>query len=176
MAAERVTFHPVEESDLEFFRDLINHPEVREGLAATEPVNMTDEREWFESLGEDGVQFCLRADGERVGTVSFRQFSEEWGTTELAYFFHPDHWGNGYATEAVRRMTTYGFEERRLGKVWARVLAFNDASTRVLEKAGFEHEATLRGQAFARGERVDVERYGALADEWADGDGAAPEG
>ncbi|QLH77979.1 GNAT family N-acetyltransferase [Halosimplex rubrum] len=166
MEAERVTFHPIEEDDLEFFRDLINHPEVREGLAATEPVNMADEREWFESLGEDGVQFCLRVDGERVGTVSFRQFSEEWGTTELAYFFHPDHWGEGYATEAVRRMVAYGFEERRLGKVWARVFAFNDASARVLEKAGFDHEATLPGQGFARGERVDLERYGVLASEW----------
>ena len=161
-----MTFHPIEEDDLEFFRDLINHPEVREGLSATEPVNMADEREWFESLGEDGVQFCLRVDDERVGTVSFRGVHEEWGVAELAYFFHPDHWGEGYATEAVRQMTTYGFDERRLDKVWARVLAFNDASMRVLEKAGFDHEATLRGQAFARGERVDIERYGALASEW----------
>ncbi|ELZ22698.1 GCN5-related N-acetyltransferase [Halosimplex carlsbadense 2-9-1] len=166
MEAERVTFHPIEEDDLEFFRDLINHPEVREGLAATEPRNMADEREWFESLGEDGVQFCLRVGGERVGTVSFRGVSEQWGVAELAHFFHPDHWGNGYATEAVRRMTTYGFEERRLDKVWAQVFAFNEASVRVLEKAGFDHEATLPDQAFARGERVDIERYGALASEW----------
>jgi len=176
MAAERVTFHPVEEDDLEFFRDLINHPEVREGLSATEPRNMADEREWFESLGEDGVQFCLRVDGERVGTISFRQFHEGWGTAELAYFFHPDHWGNGYATEAVERMTTYGFDERRLGKVWARVFAFNEASERVLRKAGFDHEGTLRGQGFARGRRVDLERYGALAEEWDGGDGATSEG
>ncbi|QPV63394.1 GNAT family N-acetyltransferase [Halosimplex litoreum] len=165
MEAERVTFHPVEEDDLEFFRDMINHPEVREGLSATEPRNMADEREWFESLGEDGVQFCLRVDGERVGTVSFRGVSEQWGVAELAYFFHPDHWGEGYATEAVRRMVEYGFDELRYEKVWARVFAFNDGSTRVLEKAGFDHEATLPDQAFARGERVDIERYGVLASE-----------
>lgn len=166
MAADRVTFHPVEEDDLAFFRDLINHPDVRRGLAATQPRNMADEREWFESLGEDGVQFLLRADGERVGTISFRRYNEEWGTAELAYFFDPDHWGKGYATEAVRRMTTYGFDERRLEKVWARVFAFNEASMRVLEKAGYDHEATLRGQGFACGERVDMERFGALATEW----------
>lgn len=176
MEADRVTFHPVEEDDLEFLQSLIDHPEVREGLAATEPRNMADEREWYESLGEDGVQFLLRADGERVGTISFRQFHEEWGTTELAYFFDPDHWGNGYATEAVERMTTYGFEERRLEKVWARVLAFNEGSMRVLEKAGFDHEATLPGQGFARGRRVDVERFGALASEWESGDGTRSAG
>ncbi|WP_459192644.1 GNAT family N-acetyltransferase [Halosimplex sp. J119] len=166
MEAERVTFHPVEEADLEFLQTIINHPEVREGLASTRPINMADEREWFESLGEDGVQFLLRVDGERVGTISFRDVSGEWGTAELAYFFHPDHWGNGYATEAARRMVEYGFDERRFDKIWARVFAFNDASMRVLEKVGFEHEGTLRGQAFARGRRVDMERYGVLASEW----------
>ncbi|WP_123532830.1 GNAT family N-acetyltransferase [Halosimplex salinum] len=163
MTAERVTFHPVAEDDLPFLQEIINDPDVREGLAATDPTSMADEREWFESLGEDGVQFLMRVDGERVGTISYRGVSEEWGVAELAYFFHPDHWGNGYATESVERMTEYGFAERRLDKVWARVLAFNDASVRVLEKAGFEHEGTLRDQAFARGRRVDVERYGLLA-------------
>jgi RimJ/RimL family protein N-acetyltransferase len=127
---------------------------------------MADEREWFESLGEDGVQFLLRVDGDRVGTIGYRRFDERSGTAELGYFFHPDHWGNGYATEAARRMVEYGFGERRLDKVWARVLAFNDASARVLERVGFEHEGTLREQVFARGRRVDVERYGLLESEW----------
>jgi RimJ/RimL family protein N-acetyltransferase len=166
MEADAVTFHPVEEDDLDFLQTTINHPDVREGIASTQPVNAADEREWFESLGEDGVQFLLRVDGDRVGTISYRQFNEEWGTAELAYFFHPDHWGNGYATEAARRMVAYGFDERRLDKVWARVLAFNDASARVLERVGFEHEGTLREQVFARSRRVDVERYGLLESEW----------
>ncbi|MFC7139535.1 GNAT family N-acetyltransferase [Halosimplex aquaticum] len=166
MEAETVSFHPVEEDDLEFLQTIINHPEVREGIASTRPINMDGEREWFESLGDDGVQFLLRVDGERVGTISFREVNGEWGTAELAYFFHPDHWGNGYATQAVRRMVEYGFAERRFEKIWARVFAFNEASMRVLEKAGFEHEGTLRGQAFARGGRVDMERYGILASEW----------
>lgn len=176
MEAERVTFHPVEEDDLEFLQTSINHPDVREGLAATHPVNMAGEREWFESVDEDGVQFLLRADGERVGTISFRTVSDAWGTAELGYFFHPDHWGNGYATDAARRMLEYGFAERRFDKLWARVLAFNEASMRVLEKAGFEHEATLSGQGYARGGRVDVERYGALASEWEATAGTAAEG
>lgn len=171
MEGEDVTFHPIEEDDLEFLQSIINHPRVREGLASTRPINMADEREWFESLGEDGVQFLLRAEGDRVGTISFRQFNEEWGTAEVAYFFHPGAWGNGYATDALDRMVAYGFDDRRLAKVWARVFAFNDASARVLEKVGFEHEGTLSEQAYARGSRVDMERYGLLADDWDGGDG-----
>lgn len=172
MEAERVTFHPVEAADLEFLQELINRPDVREGVAATDPVNMADEREWFESQGEDGVQFLLRANGDRVGTISFRTVSDASGTAELGYFFDPYHWGNGYATDAARRMVEYGFAERRFDKIWARVLAFNEASMRVLEKAGFDHEATLPGQGYARGGRVDVERYGVLASDWEQSDGA----
>jgi ribosomal-protein-alanine N-acetyltransferase len=167
MRGNAVTFHPVEEDDLEFLQELINHPDVREGISSTRPVSMADEREWFES-DEEGVQFLVAADGERVGTMSFRATSDEWGTTELAYFFDPGAWGNGYATDAVDRMVEYAFEERRLAKVWARAFAFNDASQRVLEKVGFEQEGRLREQAFARGERVDMLRFGLLADEWRD--------
>ena len=46
------------------------------------------------------------------------------------------------------------------------MFAFNDASARVLERVGFEHEGTLREQVFARGRRVDTERYGLLESEW----------
>ncbi|WP_435156498.1 GNAT family N-acetyltransferase [Haladaptatus sp. DFWS20] len=78
----------------------------------------------------------------------------------------PDEWGNGYATAAVELLTEYGFNDRRLEKVWASVYAHNEASARVLEKAGFEHEAVHRKEAFVNGDRVDIHYYGLLRDEW----------
>jgi RimJ/RimL family protein N-acetyltransferase len=36
----------------------------------------------------------------------------------------------------------------------------------VLDKAGFTKEGELRKEAFTGGERVDVYRYGLLAEEW----------
>lgn len=164
MRGEDIAFHPVEEEDLEFLQKLINHPEVRRGINATQPLSMADEREWFESEDHDG--FLVSADGDPVGTIGFTDVIDTWGTAEVGYFFDPDHWGKGYATAAVERLVAYGFEERRFAKIWARVFAFNDASMRVLEKAGFEEEGRLRDHAFADGERVDSVRFGLLADEW----------
>jgi hypothetical protein len=75
---DEVTFHPVEEADLDFLQEVVNHPAVRPGVASTDPVNGADEREWFESLGEDGVNFLVRVDGERVDVERYGLLVEEW--------------------------------------------------------------------------------------------------
>lgn len=162
-----VTLHPVEEADAEFLQRLVNDPRVRRPIGGTEPVSLAAEREYVESIGEsDDVQFLVRADGERVGTVGLHDVNATNGNGEVGYFFAPDAWGNGYATDATRTVVAYAFDERRLHKVYARAFAFNDASMRVLEKTGFEREGTHRDQVFVDGEYVDVHRYGLLADEW----------
>lgn len=161
-----VTLRTVEEEDLELLQRLINDPRVRTGLAATTPTTMAQERDWYETLGDDGVQVLVCVEGDAVGTVSYRRVNPDWGTAELAYFLDPDAWGNGYATDAARTMVAYAFEERRWRKVWARVFETNPASMRVLEKAGFEEEAVLPDQAYLEGSPRDVHRFGLRRADW----------
>jgi RimJ/RimL family protein N-acetyltransferase len=169
LEGETVTLHPVEDSDTEFLQRLVNDPQIRRGIGATDPVSLVEEREYVESVGEDeGTQFLVRAAGERVGTIGLHDITPTNGNGEVGYFFAPGAWGNGYATDATRTVTEYAFGERRLHKVYARAFAFNDASQRVLEKVGFEQEGLHRDQVFVDGEYVDVYRYGVLAGEWAD--------
>ena len=85
------------------------------------------------------------------------------GVAELGYWIAPEAWGNGYATDAARTMTEYAFDQRRLRRVQARVVDFNEASARVLEKAGFEREGVHREAVFLDGEHRDVVWYGRLA-------------
>jgi RimJ/RimL family protein N-acetyltransferase len=63
-------------------------------------------------------------------------------------------------------MCRYAFAERRLDKVGAAAYETNSGSKRVLEKAGFTREGTLRREAFVGGERVDLVHFGLLADEF----------
>jgi RimJ/RimL family protein N-acetyltransferase len=167
LGGESVTLHPVEEDDAEFLQRLVNDPDIRRGIGTTEPTSLAAEREYVESVGDgEGTQFLVRADGERVGTIGLHDVIATHGNGEVGYFFAPDAWGNGYATDATRTVVEYAFDERRLHKVYARTFAFNDASARVLEKVGFEHEGTHRDQVFVDGEYVDVYRFGLLAGEW----------
>lgn len=166
LEGDRVTLHPIAEGDLEFYQEAINLPAVRKKLLSTHPLRMEDEEEWFESLEPEQPTLTIRADGERVGNIGVGDVHEAWGTAIVGYWIHPDHWGNGYCTDALRCVVRYAFDERRLAKLSADALVSNEGSKRVLEKAGFEQEAVLKGEAYVDGERVDLARYGLLAEEW----------
>lgn len=180
----RVSVHPIEPDDEAFCRALLNDPQIRTSIGSTDPITAPEEQEWIESQGErDGWNFlvCARPDAEtdaiddkpvrRVGTIGVTPTNDVWGTAEIGYSIHPDHWNEGYATAAVELACQYAFDERRLAKLFANTYATNPASGQVLEKNGFEREGTLREEAFVDGNRVDVVRYGLLADAWRGGDG-----
>lgn len=65
------------------------------------------------------------------------------------------HWGRGIATAAVRAVTAHAFREHGLRRLFAVPFAWNGASARVLEKAGYTLEGRMRQSAFKDGEVVD---------------------
>lgn len=175
LRGDRIDLCPIEEADLPFVQRVINDPAVRATLRSTEPKNMQQEEAWLESLDEQEGETLLvvDTDGDPVGTVGFGDVDATWGTAEVGYSVAREHWGNGYATEAVALVTRYAFEERRLEKLVATVYAHNPASVRVLKKAGWREEAVLEREAFVDGRRVDCHRYAAFADDWAPSDDRA---
>ena len=66
------------------------------------------------------------------------------GDVEVGYFLKRSAWGNGYATEACRRIVRFAFEDSPLDEVVATFDPGNTASQRVLEKSGFVHHGTRR--------------------------------
>jgi RimJ/RimL family protein N-acetyltransferase len=60
----------------------------------------------------------------------------------------------------------FGFEELNLARLQAWVFAINEPSVRVLEKAGFAYEGTLREKVDFGTRRVDDHVYGLLRREW----------
>ncbi|UPM43065.1 GNAT family N-acetyltransferase [Halocatena salina] len=162
-----VSLRTIEDDDAEFFQRLINDPRVRISIGSVEAMNHTAEREWIESLGERaGTHLSMCVDGTPVGSISLKPPNEVDGVVEIGYMVVPEQWGNGYATDAVKLLCGYAFDERRLNKVYARAYAGNPGSHRVLEKAGFTQEGRFRQEGFVEGEYVDVLRYGLLANEY----------
>lgn len=64
-------------------------------------------------------------------------FDKGWGV-EVAYFFHPSAWGQGYASEMVNACMGVADHALHLPEVRAFAHPTNAGSRRVLEKAGFE--------------------------------------
>lgn len=167
LRGESVDLHVIAEEDLAFLADLINDPRVWRSLFQADPKTMADEEAFYENVvNADGEVHLLVCDDETpVGTVGLSGIEPNWGIGEVGYYVDPDAQGRGYATEAVGLLVAYAFEQRRLAKLYANSLARNEASCRVLEKNGFREEGRFREHAYVDGERVDVLRYGLLADD-----------
>jgi len=84
----------------------------------------------------------LAQGGQLVGNVGFLGEPNDAGEVELGYGTLPGFCGNGYATEAVRRLAEWGFSQPDVFFIQAQAAEENAASRRVLEKAGFTPNGT----------------------------------
>lgn len=84
----------------------------------------------------------------------------------IAYAFDPDHHGNGFATEVVRGLVQYAFEEHDLPEVIADIFEDNPASGRVLHKVGFEKIGAGVAESVARLEPAPNLLYRLTQTQW----------
>jgi RimJ/RimL family protein N-acetyltransferase len=85
---------------------------------------------------------------------------------KLGYAVAADHWGKGYATEAVQIMLKFAFERLELHRVTAAIGPDNDASLAVVRKIGFLAEGRLRDHVFTNGAWRDSLLYSLLSDDF----------
>jgi RimJ/RimL family protein N-acetyltransferase len=104
--------------------------------------------------------------GALIGDVMLFWRSREHREGEIGYIFHPDHGGQGYATEAARAMLRLGFDEVGLHRIIGRIDARNTASARVLERLGMRREAHFRQNEMVKGEWTDEIVFAILEGEW----------
>ena len=84
----------------------------------------------------------------------------------LGYHIFNQHWGSGYATEAVTGAKQIVFEEFGLHRIESLVEIDNPASIRVLEKNGFRHEGTSKRRLQLRGEWRDAHIFALTLEEY----------
>lgn len=110
--------------------------------------------------------FAVTIDNKAIGSIGvFRQSNIHWQTAELGYYIAEEYWGKGITTEAVKQICEYVFRKSNIIRIYAEPFAYNKASCRVLEKAGFQYEGTLRKNAVKNGKVLDMKMYSLLREE-----------
>lgn len=136
---ERLLLRPMAPGDLDAFIALHAEPEVTRfirplGRAAAEERLRKDEREWRER--GHGMLAVLDVGGGaflgRCGLKHWPQFDE----TELGWALKRTAWGRGYATEAARACTEWGFSTLDVPYLTAMINAENARSIKVAERLG----------------------------------------
>lgn len=107
--------------------------------------------------------FAITVEDKAIGSIGvFRQGNIHRQTAELGYYLAEEYWGRGIMTEAVKQICEYVFCKSDILRIYAEPFAHNTASCRVLEKAGFECEGTLRKNAVKNGKVMDMKMYSLL--------------
>ena len=137
-------------------RDLFPHPYTKADARAWIRRQRKQEREWTYAIDVDGAAVGA------IGLMTGRDVQRR--TAEIGFWIGEPFWGRGIVTGAVVAMTRFGFEELRLWRIQAEVFAWNPASARVLEKAGYTLEGRLRNAVFKDGELIDALMYAHVRD------------
>jgi RimJ/RimL family protein N-acetyltransferase len=96
-----------------------------------------------------------QADSRLVGSAALWRESRQHARGGLGFVFHPEVWGQGFATETAELLLQVGFDRLGLQRVEATRRPDNVASRRALEKAGFQVEGLLRSHVVVHGTRQD---------------------
>ena len=110
----------------------------------------------------------LDESGDFVGYAVTGPVDREDLEVELGYAIAPQARGRGIATETLRRLTRWAFDEG-MQRVVAVISVDNPASSRVAERAGYTLEGVLRSLHVVDGRRGDMQSWSILPGELQDG-------
>jgi len=124
-------------------------------------------KEWQEKNQKNTI-FVIEHLGSKqvVGTIGLKKIDTYNKNAELGYWVAKKYWRQGIASEAVKLILDYGFNELNLKRVYAGVFHPNTASQKLLEKIGFKHEGTLRKSARRSEQWFDRLWFGLLKEEY----------
>ena len=168
LEGKNVNLRVMEKEDLPVFAEWANKPEFFGEYNPLRQTSRTEVEKNFEKSTTEGGDFIIeRKDGSKIGFICHFTLNHPAGKLlEIGYSLAPTERGKGYCTEAVRIMLDYLFLSKDVARVQACTDLRNLASQKVLEKAGFKKEGTMRKYLFIRGEWRDACLYSILREEW----------
>lgn len=108
----------------------------------------------------------LKSTGKLIGNCGIRLTAHGSHEANIGYELAPVHWRKGYGSEAAREMVRFGFEELKLQRVEAEIVADNLGSAGVLTNVGMREEGRLRNKLFYKGRTWDRLLFAVLREEW----------
>ncbi len=174
LQTERLKFREILSSDLNNIHDLHSLPETDQYNTLGIPVSIEETQtlldEWLSKQNEFPCKqyvFCIEKNRtDFIGLVGIKMGKPGYSSAEIWYKIHSKHWNQGYATEAITKILSFGFTELKLHRIEAGCATGNSASIKVLEKTGFTREGLCRKILPIRGEWVDNYRYSILEEDY----------
>lgn len=148
--------------DMDWLLQLANNRNIAQNLddGFPSPYHEEDAEAWLE-LCVDGEEkdhhFVIEYNGEPVGCIGAIPGKGSYARKVfIGYWLGEEYWGKGIMTEAVRQICEMIWEKYPdVVRIETHVFSYNPGSKRVLEKNGFELEATMKKKLFRGGQFHD---------------------
>lgn len=173
LETERLVLREVTLADTQLLFEIYRVPEMMTYVAFSTHKDTEDTKDFIAWMAKvfrekDSVRWGiqLKSDGRLIGTAGLHFWKRSIRCAEVGYHIGRDHWGSGYATEALRAMLDFGFDYMDLNRIEGQHHVGNIASGRVMEKAGFQREGVWRQRARKDGALVDTVWFSLLREEY----------
>ena len=134
-----------------------------------------DDKEVFSTYTQWGKEFGTARDCrfaiERlnnpgiIGCIDLK-FPDHEKQADIGYWLGYQFWNNGYMTDALRIICSFGFNHLDIIRIYAPVFKGNFRSRRVLERNGFVLDGVLRNHLLKRGQWRDVWFMSIIRTDW----------
>jgi RimJ/RimL family protein N-acetyltransferase len=169
----RVRLRRIAPGDAQDYYDLHQLPEVARsnvaGPSSLEAVRercATAEAEWVAGT-RAGCVILDAATGRFAGDVGLFYHEPFLRQAIMGYGLLPEFRGRGFATAAARLLSDWALEQAGVVRVIAGTFPYNEASRRVLERAGFEREGVFKARLPGPdGTRIDDVQYVRIAEKF----------
>lgn len=119
-------------------------------------------------LTQKGITWAVTLSDKDVvlGAFGLHHWNQYHRRAEVGYGIALAYWGQGIGSEALGAVVRFGFKQLDLNRIYARTIADNHESVRLLERFGFQREGTFRNHSWEDdGTFHDSAMYGLLRDE-----------
>ncbi|WP_408009902.1 GNAT family N-acetyltransferase [Pseudalkalibacillus sp. A8] len=114
--------------------------------------DVLDEINWYESIYKNGSGIrwgiTVKDFNKVIGSCGFLNTVPKHHRAEVGFELCKDYWGQGIASEALKAVVRYGFDQLELERIEALIELTNLPSQKLVERQGFLREGLLRHYEF----------------------------
>ena len=145
LKTKRLTLRCLEVSDVQQLFVLRSDNTVNQYIDRPKPKDITEVSEFIHKINNGIKQnewiywiISLKESPQLIGTICLWNFSEKKDVAELGYELDPAYQGEGFMSEALKKIIEFGFKEIVLNAIDAYTHQNNDNSTKLLQKYNFK--------------------------------------
>ena len=172
LQGEALDLRPLQMDDIDAIYTLVQAPSIPANTFVPTPYPLEAAEEFVRTRRElwqndEAYVFGMveKSSGRFAGCIGLHPVYEHF-RAEVGYWVGEPFQGRGLASEALRLLIQFGFEQLKLNRIEAGHFVGNPASGRVMRKAGMRFEGLRRQMVWHRDRFRDLRWYVILSDEY----------